>query len=498
MLKKKGLGLLAVGATAILLTGCGKSAKDTAVEFLTEQGSYNTFNIRKDEITFEDLELELAEPDVQLQMAASQIKDAKITTTTTIDLENKLTTLDGELKILGATIPFEGFMEENTVYYSMDSLKDILDAGDSFIDVPLDELYYIADATAGQYFKVDHETLKEMSAANNDGLEKLYEDEKLFDFDYFDGSPILANEIFAEYTATLPEDSFTKEKDIVSRIYTEEELENFLEFLGEYDEGKLEEDLDINFRKEFRKIKKELDKLDFSFELVMDTKAKTATYYFDFFIEDDDDSVTGQLKVARTFSNEAVDLKLPAKKNMITTEDITEIQERYYQESLTKITDQELDEELKKWVGYLDAEDFLRIYFDYYFTDKQNKKIEDYFAKNPIAKMTSVRGYDPKDTSDESIAKMEINVDILIMFEKIFSEYYKEIELFGIEHDAVTGAELRELRTTYVETIADQRESLRGLENEEIVDKALVIESLTSIRDECDDYLETNRSYYEE
>ncbi|MDH6364040.1 hypothetical protein M2139_001025 [Enterococcus sp. PF1-24] len=392
MNKKKSIGLVAVSSAALLLTGCGKSAQETAVNFIAEQGDYNINNVSTQEITFEKLELEMEEPDPQTQMILSQVKDAKLSFVTTTDLENDVMSAEAKLKVLGTSIPFDMYFEEDAMYFSMDTFAKAVSLFETFSGVEDDELNFMAEETAGKFMTL---TQKEMAELYEEGdFDEILTNGKLLDFDEMDEGILASSALLADYTATLPKDSFKKDGDKITHTYTKEEIIDFVAYLEENGTETIQDTLkDLEFEDMLKDLEDELNELDFSMDLVVDTKANSATYFYNILLEDDETSLEAQVKLVSTGSKEDVDVKVPAKKKRITLDDLDKLEAEYdekygydaYDYDTYEMTDKELEEELAYWKEddeyYMTAEEFIEFYYDADFTDAQKKRIEEFFPE---------------------------------------------------------------------------------------------------------------------
>ena len=143
MLKRKVRIVAGVFCSALLLTGCGKSAKDEFIQGIGNQNAQESgvwdFSMSISDMKFS--QEDGAQTNPMIGMLITQIKDASLSGKIQVDAKKKAFNLEMKLKAMGMDVPISlvGSLDnegkEPKLYLATDMMEYIVAVADSMTDV---------------------------------------------------------------------------------------------------------------------------------------------------------------------------------------------------------------------------------------------------------------------------------------------------------------------------------------------------------------------------
>lgn len=227
---KKRLGLLGIGAL-ILLAGCGgESAREVFTENLTKYLDTADYNQIDFDLTIDEFTMKMGETGNSMEDVYADAFSAMFSGITGTRISGDMLYVEEEeamqanliIDAFGEEMPFEFISSGDTFYLSGDSYLEILNWTSTLSGETID-MTEAEEKLANRYIETDPAELD--ATTGTPGMADL-----------FDNSDELAAErskLFTDYTATLSEDDFEKDGNVVTHTYTAEELTDYITYIEE-------------------------------------------------------------------------------------------------------------------------------------------------------------------------------------------------------------------------------------------------------------------------
>lgn len=219
MLKRK-VGIVAgVFCSALLLTGCGKSAKDEFIQGIGNQNAQESgvwdFSMSISDMKFS--QEDSAQTNPMIGMLITQIKDASLSGKIQVDAKKeKAFNLEMKLKAMGMDVPIslvgsvdnEG--KEPKLYLATDMMEYIVAVADSMTDGAIDSSQLDTEKLKGKYIDLlamNEESTKEWQ----DTIKEYQESEK---------ERKQSAKEYKEFLEGLDKDTFEKKGDTITHTFT--------------------------------------------------------------------------------------------------------------------------------------------------------------------------------------------------------------------------------------------------------------------------------------
>lgn len=319
---KKIVFSIAASLFVFSLVACGADPRKEFVEsiYLTDPTEYNA---GKFEMSIKDLTYNGDQGEATVRMIANQLKDMTIDGTYAFDEKAKAIEMELNLNLLGQKVPFQMVGAKDKFYMSTNFISGITDLATAFglpIALSTSDLVkldgkYIDVATAGKTLTDGKAT--ENNALFNDFLSRDLAKDKKY------------NAELKKLVESFDKKTFKKDKDTLSHTFTKDEFIKILEFANKNfkgDKAAKEADLDKQMSEAIKQIKKDIDKLEM--KLSVNQKTKKINVEFTLGIKDPENKANDMsivLAAAMTPQKNQDKIKLPAKKAVITQDELTSI-----------------------------------------------------------------------------------------------------------------------------------------------------------------------------
>ncbi len=241
MLKRK-VGIIAgVFCSALLLTGCGKSAKDEFIQGIGNQNAQESgvwdFSMSISDMKFS--QEDGAQTNPMIGMLITQIKDASLSGKIQVDAKKeKAFNLEMKLKAMGMDVPISlvGSLDnegkEPKLYLATDMMEYIVAVADSMTDGAIDSSQLDTEKLKGKYIDLlamNEESTKEWQ----DTIKEYQESEK---------ERKQSAKEYKEFLEGLDKDTFEKKGDTITHTFTKKELQKLIKITTETSEKGKEQD----------------------------------------------------------------------------------------------------------------------------------------------------------------------------------------------------------------------------------------------------------------
>ena len=241
MLKRK-VGIIAgVFCSALLLTGCGKSAKDEFIQGIGNQNAQESgvwdFSMSISDMKFS--QEDGAQTNPMIGMLITQIKDASLSGKIQVDAKKeKAFNLEMKLKAMGMDVPISlvGSLDnegkEPKLYLATDMMEYIVAVADSMTDGAIDSSQLDTEKLKGKYIDLlamNEESTKEWQ----DTIKEYQESEK---------ERKQSAKEYKEFLEGLDKDTFEKKGDTITHTFTKKELQKLIKITTETSEKAKEQD----------------------------------------------------------------------------------------------------------------------------------------------------------------------------------------------------------------------------------------------------------------
>lgn len=302
-MKKMKLALLVL-LSIIVLAGCGKSAKeeffDAAKKTATESSS-NDFSMKiKDIKLTSDMS---GDPSVNAMV--TQLKDIKVNGSIQQDVKEKLSATDLKIEALGQKLPLSFISKNDDMYLSLDILKGIANISTQFgASLPFDELTF--KEVEGKYINISEKNELDIDTKNAKAFGKDYQ---VSVTKYFD---------------SLSEERFTKKDDVVTFSITKKDI---VELAKEYNKvAKSKKTYAEYVIPDLDKVIKSLPK-NITLKINNNTKSQASdmTMLIEFDKNEQVPIKSVELLYTLKPNDKKVAIKVPAKKNIMTMDEVSEL-----------------------------------------------------------------------------------------------------------------------------------------------------------------------------
>ena len=302
-MKKMKLALLVL-LSIIVLAGCGKSAKeeffDAAKKTATESSS-NDFSMKiKDIKLTSDMS---GDPSVNAMV--TQLKDIKVNGSIQQDVKEKLSATDLKIEALGQKLPLSFISKNDDMYLSLDILKGIANISTQFgASLPFDELTF--KEVEGKYINISEKNELDIDTKNAKSFGKDYQ---VSVTKYFD---------------SLSEERFTKKDDVVTFSITKKDI---VELAKEYNKvAKSKKSYAEYVIPDLDKVIKSLPK-NITLKINNNTKSQASdmTMLIEFDKNEQVPIKSVELLYTLKPNDKKVAIKVPAKKNIMTMDEVSEL-----------------------------------------------------------------------------------------------------------------------------------------------------------------------------
>ncbi|SJZ97796.1 hypothetical protein SAMN02745116_02029 [Pilibacter termitis] len=366
-MKKLVLGSITLLGT-LLLAGCGAGNKEAFQKEYDDQTKAASATF---EMKLTDLSLESDDTNASIvSMVAAQLKDITISGDVAKDEKTNASETKMKIKALGKEIPITAIGKGEDTYISTDYIESVFEIMSSF---------------TGETSKLDKDALNAIKGkfiSTKDAMENLQPDKKTTQDVFNAEEQKKIQEFMNKEFKALDEKAYTKKDDTITLTFGKKEMVKVME----------------DYAKEFPKNAKDVDtkaieKSFQSFEVKMsyDTKSHKGTTKIKIATKKEDDipSMKIALTIDTTASDKKKTIKLPAKSEIISQEDLEKATAKVSTPAqTTKETTEISEEDFNEVLGILkeqsksftkeEIEEALKIYKDMdVFTDEQIKKLEE-------------------------------------------------------------------------------------------------------------------------
>lgn len=240
VLKRKVGIITGVFCSALLLTGCGKSAKDEFIQGIGNQNAQESgvwdFSMSISDMKFS--QEDSAQTNPMIGMLITQIKDASLSGKIQVDAKKeKAFNLEMKLKAMGMDVPISlvGSLDnegkEPKLYLATDMMEYIVAVADSMTDGAIDSSQLDTEKLKGKYIDLlamNEESTKEWQ----DTIKEYQESEK---------ERKQSAKEYKEFLEGLDKDTFEK-GDTITHTFTKKELQKLIKITTETSEKGKEQD----------------------------------------------------------------------------------------------------------------------------------------------------------------------------------------------------------------------------------------------------------------
>lgn len=292
MLKRKVGIVVGVFCSALLLTGCGKSAKDEFIQGIGNQNAQESgvwdFSMSISDMKFS--QEDSAQTNPMIGMLITQIKDAS---------------LSGKIQVsLVGSLDNEG--KEPKLYLATDMMEYIVAVADSMTDGAIDSSQLDTEKLKGKYIDLlamNEESTKEWQ----DTIKEYQESEK---------ERKQSAKEYKEFLEGLDKDTFEKKGDTITHTFTKKELQKLIKITTETSEKGKEQD-------PFEKIK------DVSAKVSVNTKENKTNMLINVKPQQDKNVDMGleslSSKISITQKAKKATISMPKKENILSEQEVEKI-----------------------------------------------------------------------------------------------------------------------------------------------------------------------------
>lgn len=315
MLKRKVGIITGVFCSALLLTGCGKSAKDEFIQGIGNQNAQESgvwdFSMSISDMKFS--QEDSAQTNPMIGMLITQIKDASLSGKIQVDAKKeKAFNLEMKLKAMGMDVPISlvGSLDnegkEPKLYLATDMMEYIVVVADSMTDGAIDSSQLDTEKLKGKYIDLlamNEESTKEWQ----DTIKEYQESEK---------ERKQSAKEYKEFLEGLDKDTFEKKGDTITHTFTKKELQKLIKITTETSEKGKEQD-------PFEKIK------DVSAKVSVNTKENKTNMLINVKPQQDKNVDMGleslSSKISITQKAKKATISMPKKENILSEQEVEKI-----------------------------------------------------------------------------------------------------------------------------------------------------------------------------
>lgn len=320
-LKKLVLGI-AASLLTFSLAACGSDAQKEFVEEMYSTSS-KEFNAAKFNMSIKKLDYSGGSGDAAVRMVANQLKDMTIDGTYAFDEKAEAMEMEINLNLLGEKIPLQMVGEKEKFYISTSFVSGITNLATAF-GVPFELSKSDLAQLEGKYLDIAEtgDTLTSGKTKNNsDAIKNILPNDSKENKKYVSEMKKLIE--------SFDKKTFTKEKDTLTHTFTKTEFIKMLELANDL----LKEEKDYNkanydstMKETIKMLKEDVDKLNVKVSINQKNKATDVEFAFD--IKDTTDknaNMSMVLALSMTPQKNNSKIKLPAKKDVITQDELSTI-----------------------------------------------------------------------------------------------------------------------------------------------------------------------------
>lgn len=328
-MKKVLLGT-ATTAAVFLLTACGSNPKDEFIKTMYDSQNTSEYNAGEMSLKVKDFTYESDDKNAYASMIASQLKDVSIEGNYLTDSKKGTSETNFTFKVLGQKIPFNVVSDKDNFYLSTNFISGILDLADSFgANLPVNQAEL--KKLEGKYVNVLEagEQIADKAADTTDSSNPF----KNISPEDTNIPTEKLNAAIKKTIETFDKDSFKKDKDTLTHTFTKAEMVKLLEstdktlkadkdYKKEYSDSGMDKQMAsmIEFFKEKTSI--------FKTKIAINEKTKKMVSEVNVGTENEDnkdEKMSITLNLTTTPKKDKTAVKLPAKKEILTSKEFEDI-----------------------------------------------------------------------------------------------------------------------------------------------------------------------------
>ncbi|MBO0444778.1 hypothetical protein JZO78_00350 [Enterococcus ureilyticus] len=316
--KKYLLGII-TSVVILLLAACGSDPRKefTNTMFSSKGQEYNAASF---EMKIKDLTYDGDEGGAYVKMFASQLKDMSIDGSYAVDEKKDTVEMEITANLFGEKLPFQFVGNKENYYMSTSFVSGLLDLANSF-GYPFELSKSDLNKLKGKYIDIA-EAGDTLSSGELDKKTKPLKDKTFVNME----ESKMGSEM-KKLIESFDEDSFKKDKDVITHTFTKKEIIRMMEKIDEVakeDKDYKKSDDAIEMKDAIKSLKKDMDKMDIKVSINQKTKA------FDTEIaiaatDEDAASMTMVMAISVKPQKNSAKIKIPSKKEIISQDELEEI-----------------------------------------------------------------------------------------------------------------------------------------------------------------------------